>query len=269
VSTYVALPERHGAPVVFHGNRGELLAPYATRVAVDPFSGAILAADLASEAPVLNRIGAMVNPLHYGDFGGLWSKTVWFVFGLALSSLAITGIVIYWSRTAQGRAAVLRTLLRAFHPWRGAMSWFKPLNWAVLVVTVIGTVLTGQFYSSGLAEAPARYAPRPVGPWQLGVTLIAGFGDTSDPRLPAAPAMAVIDYCPGCWDGIRRLWVHAGPTPPAESERGYPVLGRPGLAATQIMLPATLDEAQRLWLVAEGWDRQIHLASWPLRSAAP
>ncbi len=269
VSAYVSLPERHGAPVVFHGNRGELLAPYATRIAVDPFSGEILGADLASDAPALHRIGAMVNPLHYGDFGGLWSKTIWFVFGLALSSLAITGIVIYWSRTAKQAATLFPTLLRAFHPWRGAMSWFKPLNWAVLAATVIGTALTSQFYSTGLADAPARYAPQAIGPWRLGVTLIAGFGDGSDPLVPGAPVMAVVDYCPGCWNDIRRLWVHAGPTSPSEAERGHPVQGRPGLAATQVTLPAELDDAQRLWLVAEGWDRRLHQTSWPIgRSAA-
>jgi uncharacterized iron-regulated membrane protein len=264
VAGYVSLPEHHGAPIVFHGNRGELLARYATTIAVDPFSGAILGADLASDAPALERIGTMVNPLHYGDFGGLLSKTVWFVFGLALSSLAVTGAVIFWTRASQSVAGVVPALLRAVHPWKGAMSWCKPLNWAVLAALAVGAVMTSQFYARGLADAPARYAVQEIGPWRLGVTLIAGFGDLSDPVQPAAPAVAVVDYCAGCWDEIRRLWVAAGPTPPDESARGYPVQGRPGFAVTQVMLPETLDDRQRLWLIAEGWDGRIHQSSWAL-----
>jgi hypothetical protein len=30
------------------------------------------------------------------------------------------------------------------------------------------------------------------------------------------------------------------------------------------MLPEILDDRQRLWLVAEGWDRQIHQTGWRL-----
>jgi uncharacterized iron-regulated membrane protein len=269
VAEYVSLPDHHGAPVVFHGNRGEILARYATTIAVDPFSGEILGADLASEAPLSSRIGAMVNPLHYGDFGGLLSKTVWFTFGLALSSLAITGVVIFWCRASQATAGLAASLLRAFHPWRGAMGWFKPLNWAMLAGLGTGAVMTAQFYSRGLADAPARYAPQEIGPWRLGVTLIAGFGDTSDPVAPAAPVVAVVEYCSGCWEDIRRLWVAAGPTPPSDGDLGYPVQGQPGFAVTQVVLPQELDAQQRLWLIAEGWDRRLHRSSWVIRKSDP
>ena len=264
VSTYVSLPEHHGAPVVFHGHRGELLAKYATTIAVDPFSAEVIGANLASEAPALTRIGAMVNPLHYGDFGGLWSKSVWFVFGLALSSLAVTGIVIYWCRTASAAAGLLWPLLRAFHPWRGAMGWFKPLNWAVPALSIVAAVMTAQFYASRLADAPARYARQEIGPWQLGVTLIAGVGDSSEPRVPGAQAVAVVDYCGECWPEIRRLWVTVGTAPPPDDTPGQLVQGQPGFAFAGMMLPPTLDAQQRLWLVAEGWDRRLHRASWPL-----
>ena len=264
VSTYVTLPERHGGALVFHGNRGEVLADHATAIAVDPFSGEILDADFVRAAPLSNRIGAMVNPLHYGNFGGLAVKTLWFVFGLGLSSLAITGVVFYWCRTARAAAGIAAPLLRAFHPWRGAMGWLKPLNWLVLAAAVYCAVLTAQFFLHRLADAPAHFAPQAVGPWPLGVTLLAGFGDTGEPRRPAATALAVVHYCGGCWDEIRRLWVHVGLRPPSEQLRGDPVEGRPGFAFAPVMLPEILDDRQRLWLVAEGWDRQIHQTGWRL-----
>jgi uncharacterized iron-regulated membrane protein len=267
IATYVTLPGRHGAPLVFHGNRGEVLALNATAIAVDSFSGEVLGANLASDAPLSHRIGAMVNPLHYGDFGGLLSKTVWCLFGLLLSGVAITGVAIFWARTSRAAVRLMPSLLRAFHPWRGAMGWLKPLNWAVLVVAAIGAVLTAQFYSQGLATLPARYAPQDVGPWRLGATLLAGLGDASDPLKPAARVVAVVQYCPGCWDDIRRLWVDVGPAPPADGDWGQRVQGRPGFASARVMLPDDLG-GQRLWITAEGWDRRVHRSGWVLRKPA-
>ena len=120
-------------------------------------------------------------------------------------------------------------MLRAFHPWRGAMSWLKPLNWGVLALSVVAAVMTAQFYASRLADAPARYARQEVGPWQLGVTLIAGIGDSSEPRVPGASAVAVIDYCQECWPEIRRLWVMVGTAPPPDDAPGRAGAGPAGV----------------------------------------
>jgi hypothetical protein len=250
--------------LVFRGDRGEVLARYATAIAVDPFSGRILGADLASEAPLLNRVDAMVDPIHYGDFAGLFSKSLWFVFGLGLSGLAISGLAIFWSRTAQSTAGWGRLLIRAWHPVRGSMGWLKPVNWTVLAVAVFAAVMTVDFYLRGPANLPARFQSQEIGPWRLGATLVSGLGDTSNPIRPGARVMAIVDYCPGCWQEVRRLWVDIGPTPPPIDEPGAPVWGQPGFAYAQVMLPPNIDSQTRLWLVAEGWDRHRHVTSWAL-----
>jgi hypothetical protein len=91
--------------------------------------------------------------------------------------------------------------------------------------------------------------------------LLAGIGDTRDPRVPGAPAVAVVEYCFECWGEIRRLWVATGATPPDDGA-GQLVQGQPGFAFAPVTVPQALDGEQRLWLVAEGWDRQFHRASW-------
>lgn len=265
ISTYVSLPETQGAPYIFHGNHGEFLALYATTIAVDTFSGKVLGAKLANEASTLNRIGYMVNPLHYGDFGGMISKTIWFVGGVALSSLVITGIVIYWCRAIRATRGLFPTLLHAFHPWHGAMSWLKPLNWAVLGVSLYAAFMTAKSYDSGTDDAPARFAPQAVGPWQLGVTLFAGFGKVDAPLRPGTVAVASIDYCTGCWDEIRRVWVEVARVSPRGTGSSAPVEGRRGLAFGRVMLPKKDNRQYSLWLIAEGWDRRLYKISWPLK----
>jgi len=268
IATYLTLPEHHGDALVIHGSRGEVLAENASAVAVDPFTGEILGTGLLSDAPLLNHIGAMVNPLHYGYFGGLLTKTLWFVFGLGLTSVAITGVVFFWLRSVKAARGTARPLRDAVLPWKGAMGWFKPLNWLVVAASIYASVMTTQFFFHRLADAPAHYPAQAVGPWSLGLSVIAGLGDSRDPRRPDRPALAVVHYCTGCWDAVRRLWVHIGPRPPADDQLGAPVSGRPGFAFAPVVMPPAFDGSHRLWIVAEGWDGVSHTAAWPLGPAA-
>ncbi len=48
---------------------------------------------------VLKCISHIANPLHYGTIGGIWTKIIWFLFGLLLSGMSITGFMIWGSRT--------------------------------------------------------------------------------------------------------------------------------------------------------------------------
>ena len=43
----------------------------------------------------------MADPLHFGTFGGYWTKTLWFLFGVILTGLSATGAMIYVLRIAK------------------------------------------------------------------------------------------------------------------------------------------------------------------------
>ncbi|MOA60287.1 hypothetical protein D3C78_1851240 [compost metagenome] len=49
-----------------------------------------------------------MRPLHTGDFGGLWIKLVWFVFGLLLSMMVLSGLLVWSKRTLIASAKELR-----------------------------------------------------------------------------------------------------------------------------------------------------------------
>jgi uncharacterized iron-regulated membrane protein len=56
-------------------------------------------------APGLELVTESMRPLHTGDFGGIWVKLVWFFFGLLLSMMVLSGLLIWSKRTALATAA--------------------------------------------------------------------------------------------------------------------------------------------------------------------
>jgi uncharacterized iron-regulated membrane protein len=49
-----------------------------------------------------------MRPLHTGDFGGIWIKLIWCFFGLVLSMMVLSGLLIWTKRTAQATAAAFK-----------------------------------------------------------------------------------------------------------------------------------------------------------------
>ncbi|MDF5886892.1 PepSY domain-containing protein [Pseudomonas aeruginosa] len=56
----------------------------------------------------LQFVTESMRPLHTGDFGGIWVKLIWFVFGLLLSMMVLSGLLIWSKRTAQATAALVK-----------------------------------------------------------------------------------------------------------------------------------------------------------------
>lgn len=95
--------------VGFQGEAGTLLATEKADAAfVNPISGAVEMLVAGKRLNAHARISEMADPIHFGTWGGLATKLVWFVFGLLLTGLAVTGAIIYAARLSGGLGAYVR-----------------------------------------------------------------------------------------------------------------------------------------------------------------
>lgn len=107
--TSVALPQFSDEPIAFFGQSEAILVrERANFVRFDSQTGALLGAYNAVNSGAWQRIAEAADPLHFGTFGGIWTKLLYFVFGCILSALSLSGVYIYSIRlrnAAQRQAA--------------------------------------------------------------------------------------------------------------------------------------------------------------------
>lgn len=128
----ILIPGKAGAPFEFQGQYKALLVrERANGVAVDPATSAVLVIRDGRDLNIHQRISEMADPLHFGTFGGYWTKIIWFLFGLFLTSLSVSGIAIYGLRVA-------RTL-----PGNGALPvvWLGMGRWRWLALGLVAVSL--------------------------------------------------------------------------------------------------------------------------------
>ncbi|UTL93190.1 PepSY-associated TM helix domain-containing protein [Pseudomonas fluorescens] len=75
---------------------------------VNPYTRQVDSQFLLSDRSPLEFVTESMRPLHTGDFGGLPIKLIWFFFGLILTLMVFSGLLIWTKRTAQATAAALK-----------------------------------------------------------------------------------------------------------------------------------------------------------------
>lgn len=119
--THILPPTQNGRPAIFWGNSDAILVrPRANLIAVNPITGYVLQQHDTHKLNFHQQISEMADPLHFGTLGGLSTKIIWFIFGMILSLLSVSGAYIYAKRTAKYYSAEVKVIA---HYWRQMNLW--------------------------------------------------------------------------------------------------------------------------------------------------
>ncbi|MBL4719310.1 MAG: PepSY-associated TM helix domain-containing protein [Erythrobacter sp.] len=119
----VQLPGEEGVLQLNGEYQAVLVRPRSNAVYVDARTGEVLLTTDGRELNLHQRVGEIADPLHFGYFGGYWTKVPWFLFGLATTGLSLSGAAIYSLRIARERGDRVR-LGRSFSGmWQGMGRW--------------------------------------------------------------------------------------------------------------------------------------------------
>lgn len=109
----------------------------ANAVWVDPATFEVLLKTDGRDMNVHQRISEMADPLHFGDFGGYWTKVPWFLFGLLLTGLSLSGAAIYSLRITRERGGEARMAQAFAGMWRDQSRW----RWISAALIFVGFAL--------------------------------------------------------------------------------------------------------------------------------
>ena len=195
--TTLVLPAHRRAGMLFTGlGAGTSLFDGGNVVSIDPLTGETLGVIRPADARGVARIKAMVNVLHFGQWGGPWSRILWGVFGVASLWLLLSGVRTYIARAkhfpdARARGGGLRRFFRGM----GLLGW---ANLGLLgAVVAFGLLQFGNLRPKWVPVAPApgsaatihlsvRGKLRADKPLQLAVSLDEGVKGSAEIRASGA-----------------------------------------------------------------------------------
>jgi len=122
--TTIVFPTKKLPAFAFHGEKTAwLVRPRANAVWTEVASARVIGRFDGRDLDAHQRISEMADPLHFGSFGGYWTKIPWFLFGLTLTALSVSGVAIYATRI--GKEIKESTPFgRGFgRAWRGMGGW--------------------------------------------------------------------------------------------------------------------------------------------------
>jgi uncharacterized iron-regulated membrane protein len=102
------LPSANDGVFTAYGQDGSLLVRYGASVVLNGATGQVEETNSPSKTSLYFRWIDTADALHFGTFGGLWSQALYFIIGLGLSGLTLTGTYLHAKRQQRRAAQSIR-----------------------------------------------------------------------------------------------------------------------------------------------------------------
>jgi uncharacterized iron-regulated membrane protein len=103
---YIELPTTAYDPIEIAGRSAY---PLVFEIAyINPYSGKVMATRGIGQRTAVALVTESMRPLHTGDFAGLWLKLVYFFFGLLLTTISLSGMMVWTRRSVQASSRYLQ-----------------------------------------------------------------------------------------------------------------------------------------------------------------
>jgi uncharacterized iron-regulated membrane protein len=259
-------PERVGDPVQVQGDDTAWLVTHAANmVRIDPYRGTVVSVRKGEELSPGIRWSLTVDPLHFGNFGGLASKLIWFAFGLVLSGLMPTGLYLWLKRAEQTAAGVAKRLTGESTDQISQEVRHATRRWTglgLIATTIVlgwSAVATYRALANEASKATREVTDQQaIGPWRVsafreGVASAADKESTFGLRLSQARGHA----------NFRQASLAVGEHPPEDSQWQ---IARGGLdeRKAKLTLPTSMAGHKYLWVTMEAWDGSTYRTQFPL-----
>lgn len=184
----IRIPHQPNNYVYLDGQAGNAITrSRANKVYLHPFTGQVVHIQRSEELNTAELITDIADPLHFGYFGGLPTKIIWFIFGLAISFAILTGTYLWYIRRMEKAERKLRRIssgrqgrknregvwarsgffLEYIALFRGAMI-STVIILLYLFLTGIGTLTDGiRSYGSLPEERFTTIQSATLGPWKV------------------------------------------------------------------------------------------------------
>ncbi|MBL6082655.1 PepSY domain-containing protein [Belnapia sp. T18] len=227
-------------PVVVWGQDAAwLVRERANAVRLHPVTGAVLDIQRGEALTPMQRVVETADPLHFGNFGGLPVKLFYFVFGLGLTGLIVSG---GWLALRRGTRLWRAAGLSKTDSWRlGRWRW---ANIALLgTATALAPAALSAWEDGG---TPRDVGTRDLGPYQ--VTLLW------QENGPAAQRGLHLRLdCGGCLANLRSAWLRT------EGQPDLPIRLASSLGSSPV---AQHGPDRELSIEIEAWDGMRTTARW-------
>lgn len=124
----IAFPAKVDRPIYVTGvSHVPLVRNRANRIYLHPITYELVHVQRAEQSPIPLWLNDIADPLHFGYWGGLLTKVIWFFGGLAISGLVLTGIWISLKRKVKNEQK------RKAH----RMGAWKYVNWGLVGLMLV------------------------------------------------------------------------------------------------------------------------------------